>query len=255
MTDQDVRAFLERMADEEPIPFVDGSPLARKARRRATRTIVLAAAGLVAALALVFAGASLLPETSADVVPVTDTTRTQTPPPAHTAAPGFSTFHSALQQITIDYPDGWKFSYAAEPWHEGPVALTARDVDVIYDPSLHGDVYLVLASEPLGRVARSDWPVNPPSSTGICAHATGVDGGAIRVDGASGWIESCGSPTAGGHYVMVATDSRGYLIYLHVADDRALQRLYDGDFFDTLIETVDLEPDAPLGSSDPLATP
>jgi len=23
MTDQDVRAFLERMADEEPIPFVD----------------------------------------------------------------------------------------------------------------------------------------------------------------------------------------------------------------------------------------
>ena len=53
MTDQDVRAFLERMADEEPIPFVDGSPLARKARRRATRTIVLAAAGLVAALALV----------------------------------------------------------------------------------------------------------------------------------------------------------------------------------------------------------
>lgn len=49
---------------------------------------------------------------------------------------------------------------------------------------------------------------------------------------------------------MVATDTRGYLIYLHVADERALQETYDGDFFENLLKTVDLEPvTAPDGPS------
>jgi hypothetical protein len=60
MIDQDVRDFLERMAAEEPIPFFDAEPLTRRARRRAARTVIVAAVGVAAAIALVFAGASQL---------------------------------------------------------------------------------------------------------------------------------------------------------------------------------------------------
>jgi Tol biopolymer transport system component len=56
MTDQDVRDFLERMAAEEPTPFMDAEPLARRARHRAARTVVVGAVGVAAALAGLFAG-------------------------------------------------------------------------------------------------------------------------------------------------------------------------------------------------------
>ncbi len=56
MTDQDVREFLERMAAEEPAPFLDAEPLTRRARRRAARTVVVGAVGVAAAIAVLFAG-------------------------------------------------------------------------------------------------------------------------------------------------------------------------------------------------------
>jgi Tol biopolymer transport system component len=60
MTDQHVRDFLERMSVEEPLPFLDPEPLARRARRRAGRTVVVGALGMAAAIAVAFAGASQL---------------------------------------------------------------------------------------------------------------------------------------------------------------------------------------------------
>ena len=62
MTDQDVRDFLERMATEEPVQFLDPEPLARRARRRAARTVVVGALGVAAAIGVVFAGAFQLRE-------------------------------------------------------------------------------------------------------------------------------------------------------------------------------------------------
>ncbi len=56
MTDQDVRDLLERIAAEEPIPFFDATPLTRRARHRAVRTVVVGAVGIAAAIALLFAG-------------------------------------------------------------------------------------------------------------------------------------------------------------------------------------------------------
>ena len=56
MTDQDVRDFLERMAAEEPVPFLDAAPLTRRARRRAARTVVVGALGVAVAVAVLFAG-------------------------------------------------------------------------------------------------------------------------------------------------------------------------------------------------------
>lgn len=244
MTDQDVRDFLERMATEEPAPFLDAEPLTRRARRRAARTVVVGAVGLAAAVAVLFAGVSQLPEASPNV-PVGDPPAAPRPSPA----PGFSTFSSPLHGITIDYPSGWKVRPAAEPWTLGSVTIDASNVDVIFDPSLGDDVYLALVSEPLGGLSGRDWVGGPLfRSAGICADATGANGGSFTLDGASGSIGSCGSPSAGGYHVMVATDTRGYLIYLHVADERALQKIYDWDFFENMLETVDLRPEDALDS-------
>lgn len=54
MTDRDVRDLLERMAAEEPIPIRDPEPLARRARHRAARTVVVGAVGVAAAIAVLF---------------------------------------------------------------------------------------------------------------------------------------------------------------------------------------------------------
>ena len=56
MTDQDVRDFLERMAAEEPVRFLDAEPLTHRARRRAARTIFVGAVGVAAAVAVLFGG-------------------------------------------------------------------------------------------------------------------------------------------------------------------------------------------------------
>ena len=44
------------MAAEEPIPFFDATPLTRRARHRAVRTVVVGAVGIAAAIAVLFAG-------------------------------------------------------------------------------------------------------------------------------------------------------------------------------------------------------
>ena len=79
MTDQDVREFLERMAAEEPTPFLDAEPLTHRARRRAARTVVVGAVGVAAAIAVLFAGASQLSKASPNV-PAIDPTPTPTGP-------------------------------------------------------------------------------------------------------------------------------------------------------------------------------
>jgi len=78
MMDQDVRNFLERIAAEEPVPFLDAEPLTRRAQRRAGRTVIVGALGVAAAIAVLFAGASQLREASPSV-PATDPTPTPTP--------------------------------------------------------------------------------------------------------------------------------------------------------------------------------
>lgn len=60
MTDQDVRDFLERMAAEEPVPFLDAEPLTRRARRRAARTVIVGAVGVAATIAVLFASVTTI---------------------------------------------------------------------------------------------------------------------------------------------------------------------------------------------------
>ena len=76
MTDQDLRDFLERMAVEQPTPLLDAEPLARRARRRAARTVVVGAVGVVAAVAVLFAGVAEIRTAS---VPAGDPTTSPAP--------------------------------------------------------------------------------------------------------------------------------------------------------------------------------
>ena len=99
MTDQDVRDFLERMAAEEPIPFIDAEPLTLRARRRAARTVVVGAVGVAAAIAVLFAGASQLLEASPNV-PAIDPTPTPTPVASGALA------YALDGDIYVAHPDG-----------------------------------------------------------------------------------------------------------------------------------------------------
>ncbi|MEX0650465.1 MAG: hypothetical protein WD186_00360 [Actinomycetota bacterium] len=113
-----------------------------------------------------------------------------------------------------------------------------------------------MVSEPLGGKSGPDWvDAYLLPSVGICTGPGGGSGGAYTLDGADGWAQSCGSHLAGGHVVTVATATRGYIIYLHVGDERLLQATYDWDWFEAALETVDLHPEDALDALNPSQSP
>jgi hypothetical protein len=193
--------------------------------------------------------------------PATSPSSTAAPQPS--PAPGFSTFSSPLHGITIDYPAGWKVKAATEPWGHGPVAFGASNVDVIFDPKLRDDLFLALVSEPLGGKSATEWVDHTPwdQNVGICKDKPGWGGGGGRysVDGAvDGWFESCGPKPKfqdSNQLVAVATATSGYIIYLHVGDDRRLLATYDGDWFEAALETVDLRPEDAVDALNPSESP
>ena len=174
-------------------------------------------------------------------------------PPTPSSRPFTERFDSPLHGLSIGYPSGWRTRAATEPWAHDAVAFGAPGVDVISHPTLQDDVYFAVVSEPLGGTSGSDWVDGDLlPSVGICTEpSSGGRGGGYTLDGAHGWAGSCGSHTAGGHFVTVATATRGYIIYLHVADDRLLQATYDEDWFEAALETVDLHPEDALDSLNP----
>jgi hypothetical protein len=151
-------------------------------------------------------------------------------------------FDSRLHGLSIGYPSGWRTRAATEPWGHDKVAFGAPDVDVIYHPRLRDDLYFAVVSEPLDGQSWSDWCCfETLEASGICSDATGSGGGQYTLDGARGWIEGCGNDVASENVTLVATATRGYIIQLHVGNDR-LEETYDGDWFEAALETVDLRP-------------
>jgi hypothetical protein len=174
-------------------------------------------------------------------------------------APGYSRFTSPLQGIAIDYPSGWQVRPATEPWAYDAVGFDAPDIDVIYDPEFQDDVYIGLASGPIGMQS------NPPDSsfgleaaTRMCDAANwgGGDwgGGAgsqgivlgrlsLPTEDIRGWAGYCHVHPDGpmNHYTFVATPTRGYVIFLHLGQE-SLTPSFDGRGFEALLETVELLP-------------
>jgi dipeptidyl aminopeptidase/acylaminoacyl peptidase len=118
MTDQDVRDFLERMATEESVQFLDAEPLTRRARRRAARTVIVGALGVAAALAVLFTGVASIRSTP---VPADD------PTPIPAPSEDLGVFAPVAGWIVYGNQDGiWGVDPAAPGALETRVQLSER---------------------------------------------------------------------------------------------------------------------------------
>ena len=250
-----------RMATQKVRP--DPGALERQQRKQRWQTgkekavVYALVAGIVAAGVVV--GVSTLRSTDEPAVPAgqgPETAASVEPSPAM-QPPFTERFDSPLHGLSIGYPSGWRTRAATEPWGHGEVSFGAPDVDVIFHPRLQDDLYFAVVSESLvGKFGPSWLGAYLLPSVGICTEpVSGSSGGTYTLDGADGHIVSCGSHIAGGHAVTVATATRGYIIYLHVADERRLQAKYDGDWFEAALETVDLRPEDALDPLNPSESP
>ena len=248
MNDLETRIRTEFHGREGHAPAFDVADARQIAGRTRRRQILNATSAGVGALAVVVALTSGL-----GGLLRADRTSTPIDAPSPSPARELATFSSALHEVTIGNPAGWEVRPATEPWSGGRLTFDASDVDVIFDPTRGDDLYLALVSQPLGGLSRADW-LDKSWRPGVCAKTTGAGSGGIFFGGARRyWTVSCsggGSSSASGHYLRVATDTRGYLIYLHVANLRASDEPpYDVDFFNSLLETLELEYTDPNGGS------
>lgn len=124
-------------------------------------------------------------------------------------------FDSALNGISMDYPAGWQTRPATEPWTSRVLTFGESDVDLIFDPELREDLYFAVASEALGGRPDHEWREDVFNAPGDLCGGSGGAGGSYTLDGASGWIIAC----AGARILLVATDTRGYAIVLHLGDE------------------------------------
>ena len=175
------------------------------------------------------------------------------PTPRPSPSAGYSRFDSTINGISIDYPSGWQRRAATRPWG-GKIAFDAPDVDVIFDPTFRDDLYLAVVSERLGSKSPRDWVRDHTDSPslGVC-YSGGAGGIGQGFQGNPAWFQTCHDPRTDGqdgHIVIFATPTRGYIIYLHVADERRLDATHNGLCCPVdgtgLLETVELRPDEAL---------
>jgi hypothetical protein len=192
----------------------------------------------VAAIAVgVAAIAALSPDNGIGAHP----TPTATPPPTVSpppTAPAEARFTSAIHGVSIDIPSGWQARPATQPWTDGALWFDAASADVLFDPTLDGRVYLVLASQPLGSLTAADW--RSDALSWLCSG--GGEMWALTVDGVNGQAYVC---TGSSFAALIPKDGRGYVIRLVVpSQDAGLVATYDvDDWLLPLLQTVDLRPE------------
>jgi hypothetical protein len=154
--------------------------------------------------------------------------------PEATVPPLSETFTSTRHGISLATPDGWTAQPATEAW-DGAAFPNYGDpsVDLIYEPVRQGELWLMLASMPLGSVDPDQWPADQLAAAECTMPVP------LSVDGASGVIGADFSSTDCS-VAFVATGGRGYQIrfYNSIAPNG-----YDRAWFDTVLATVDLRPE------------
>lgn len=177
---------------------------------------------------------SATPEPTATVAP----TATPEPSPSEAAAPPLTqTFTSTQHGITLSYPEGWTAQPATESWTDStfPLEFGEPHADWLADPALTHNLFLAIASQPIGEATAEEWAAQQMASEEGCATTE-----PITVDGATG--------LAGGDDCQVAAviaDGRGYWIQLYTSDDDpAAVAPYDRAWFvDELLAGVELHPE------------
>ena len=187
----------------------------------------------VAVIALV-AGCAPAATSASTPIPAGSSPATAAPSSVAVAAPArpalTERFTSTIHGISVSYPDGWVPKAATEPWPEGEIVLQQTAFgDVIEDGSTSDTAFLALASQPLAGRSFDQWVAGYPTFQ-ECGHAEPV-----VVDGARGVV----GPDC--LMALVTTQDRGYLIWLY--------RIDDPDWFEEILATVKLDPEAALDAA------
>jgi hypothetical protein len=159
------------------------------------------------------------------------------PTSSPTSAPPLTqSFTSTRHGISLSFPEGWTAQAATGPWTDStfPLAFGEPHADFLYDPILTSDLFLTIASQPIGDSTPEDWAAEQMASDEGCT-ATGP----IAVDGATGLIGADGCDVA-----VVTTAGRGYWIQLYTSgDDELAVAPYDRAWFEEVLATVQLRPE------------
>lgn len=214
-------------------------------------TIGLGAAALVVAMLL---GAQMFgsptggfgsgPAPTAEPTVTAEPTATAEPSASAAAAPPLTrSFTSTLHGYSVSYPEGWTAQAATAPWTETtfPLEFAQPPADFLYDPSLTSDLFLTIASQPIGDSTPEDWVADQMASEEGCGTATEP----ITVDAANGLL---GGPNCA--VAVVETAGRGYWIQLYTSgDDPRAVAPYDMGWFQDLLATMDLRPEDALDAA------
>lgn len=186
------------------------------------------------------------PPTPAETSKSVETPPSQTLPPS----PLTERFDSTLNGISIDYPTGWQTRPATEPWMGGELDFESPMADVIFDPALGDRVYVALASLPTeGEIDVEGF---------VAGFCRGMGGEGWSVFGGVGGVpaqgRSCGNN--GRTYITVEPLGRSYLILKVVASDEpGLAERFNWNWFEPMLESVTLRPNAAVQGASPSASP
>jgi hypothetical protein len=219
-------------------------------------TFAKAAVAAVAVISVAYVGLTVLgpgtsqvggpgPAPSATVVPSSSPTPTPAPTPTATStplptAPPLTGRFTSDHGFSIRYPEGWSTRPAAAPWIDGYVDFGQAGADLIYDPVLETELFLALASQPLGDRTRAAWETDmwaivteDDPANASCAE----DAEAITVGGAPG--VRCRA------VVLVTAGDRGYWFQLYTSGANPwVGEVYDDAWFASVLDTVELQPEA-----------
>jgi hypothetical protein len=202
----------------------------------------LAAGGLAAIAVIALAVWQLAPKTPGPGGPSVQPSPSVMHTPDTTAAspevipPLSGSFTSDVHGMSVSYPEGWETDAAIDPWTAGadlPWDQESPQTDFVLSPG-GGAIFLGLASQSLGDESSSEWI---DRMLAIADPEPCSESDAVTVDGAEGRIATCDEPLR----AFVTDAERGYAIFLYRSDE-ADKDLYGVDFFNRLLETVQLLP-------------
>lgn len=211
--------------------------LARRFPIMNSNIVRLGIAAVVIVLAVVV-GINLQPGPNSggppEATPTPSPSATAEPTPSAASAPPLTqSFTSTLHGISLSYPEGWTAQAATEPWTAStfPLEFPVPQVDWLYDPTLTSDLFLAIASQPIGDSTPEDWLAEQMASGEGCTATE-----PIAVDGATGLIGADGCNVA-----VVTIAGRGYWIQLYTGDNAPVT--YDHAWFEEVLATVALHPE------------
>lgn len=215
--------------------------------------IVTIGLGAAAVVVLVFVGAQLFGAPSGGVGseagPAAEPTATPEPSPSPSATgrlapPLTQSFTSAQHGFSMSYPEGWSDQAATGPWTDStfPLEFGRPHADFLYDPDLESDLFLTVASQPIGDSTPEDWVAEQMGSDEGCPATE-----PIVLDGATGLIGADDCTVA-----TVTTAGRGYWIQLYTSgDDELAVAAYDRAWFEEALATVQLHPEDAVDDGPP----